>query len=367
MIVLLRSTDGNPDSRFEKYVNCLEAKNIPYTSMCWDRKGNKNATRNKLYYKKGSEYGKRYGNIGGLVGFNKFLFKNLWKLRKHYQVIHACDFDTVLPATLMHILCGKKVIYDVFDWYVDSRNIKGIFKYIIYVIEWINIKCASAVIVCEPERVKQIKFKPSQIWVLPNIPNFSFQMPVHEPNKVLTIGYVGILGAGRCIEHAIRYAKEYIDINLEIGGFGPLESELSDIDKYPNIKYYGSVKYSRALEILNSVDVILACYSKWNADGTPNKNNILAAPNKYYEGLYLAHPIITTKGTIVGDKTIALETGYATGESYEDFCNVIKTITPEKNVKYSTNASRLWNEKYKTYVQDFLESTYLPFLLGHSK
>lgn len=39
MIVLLRSTDGNPDSRLEKYVNALEFANCPYLEFCWDRKG----------------------------------------------------------------------------------------------------------------------------------------------------------------------------------------------------------------------------------------------------------------------------------------------------------------------------------------
>ncbi len=362
MIVLLRSTDGSPDSRFEKYVDFLESKGIPHVTMCWDRKDKETETESKLYYKKGSEYGKRYGNISGLLGFNIFLFRNLWKIRKKYKVIHACDFDTVLPATLMRIFCRKKVIYDVFDWYVDSRNIRGVFKYVIYAFEWLHIKCASAVIVCEPERENQIKFKPKKLWVLPNIPNFSYQLPKHEPNSTLTVGYVGILGPGRCIEHAIRYAKEHSDLNIEIGGFGPLEKELKDIDNYPNITYHGSVKYTKALEILNSVDVILACYSKWNADGTPNKNNILAAPNKYYEGLYLAHPIITTMGTIVGDKTLNLKTGYAIEETYEDFCKLIKHITPEKNIQYSEIANRLWNEKYKKIVQNFLENKYLPLI-----
>ena len=362
MIVLLRSTDGNPDSRFEKYVDFLESMQEQYITMCWDRKGVKETSDSHLYYKKGSEYGKRYGNISGLLGFNKFLFINLWKLRKKYKIIHACDFDTILPATIMHLICGKRIIYDIFDWYVDSRNINGIFKYIIYLLEWINIKCSNAVIVCEPERKKQIKFVPKITWVLPNIPNFSFQLPKHKPNKNLTIGYVGILGEGRCIEHAIRYAKEHPELYLKIAGFGPLESELKNLENNPNITYFGSVQYTKALEILNSVDVVLACYSKWNSDGTPNRNNILAAPNKYYEGLYLAHPIITTMGTIVGDKTTEFETGYAIEETYEDFCNVINEITTEKNIKYSENADRLWNEKYKTFVKDFFENIYYPFI-----
>ncbi len=362
MIILLRSTDGNPDSRFEKYVDFLERKNFPYLTICWDRKGGKSNSEKNIYYKKLSGYGQYYGNLTKIIGFNWFILKKLMAYRKKYKYIHACDFDTVLPATFMHLFFRKKVIYDVFDWYVDSRNIKGIIKYIVYALEWLNIKSASSVIVCEPEREKQIIFKAKQTWILPNIPNFANRLEKHLPNQTLTLGYVGILGDGRCVDHAIRYAKEHSDMNLVVGGFGPLESELRDLDNYPNIKFYGTVKYSEALNILNSCDVILACYSKWNQDGTPNKNNILAAPNKYYEGLYLAHPILTTKGTIVGDKTIANKTGYVIEESYEDFCEGIKTITKEKNIEYSINADNLWNEKYSNYVIDFLDKTYYPFI-----
>ncbi len=362
MIVLLRSTDGNPDSRFEKYVDYLERKSLSFLTICWDRKGVKCNSDSKIYYKKLSGYNQYYGNMTKLLGFNWFILKKLLLYRKQYRIIHACDFDTVLPATFMHIFFRKKVIYDVFDWYVDSRNIKGILKYIIYALEWVNIKSASSVIVCEPERVKQIRYKAKQIWILPNIPNFKERLEFHKPNEFLTLGYVGILGDGRCVDHAIRYAKEHKDLNLVIGGFGPLESELQDLEKFPNIKFFGTVKYKDALQILNSSDVILACYSKRNADGTPNKNNILAAPNKYYEGLYLAHPIITTKGTIVGDKTVNLKTGYAIEESYEDFCEGINAISKEKNIEYSRNANALWEEKYSTYVMDFLENTYMPFI-----
>ena len=110
MIALLRSTDGNPDSRFEKYVDFLESKQLPHITMCWDRKGVKEESHNKLYYKEQSEYGKRYGNALGLLGFNWFLLKHLWKRRKDYRVIHACDFDTTLPAILIHLLLRKRVI-----------------------------------------------------------------------------------------------------------------------------------------------------------------------------------------------------------------------------------------------------------------
>jgi len=356
MIALLRSTDGNPDSRLEKYVDYLEEVNIPYLTICWDRLGNKIETTNKFYFKRPSEYGKRYGNVLGLIGFNRYIFKVLWENRKRYNVIHACDFDTVIPAVLMHILTRKKVIYDIFDWYVDSRNVKGLFKHIIHFLEFFNIKLSEVVMICEEERRRQIIYKPKQLWILPNIPNFKDEMTGYKKNERLTIGYVGILGSGRGLENLIRYAKETGKINLKIGGFGELETLLQDYKSYPNIEYYGSVPYVKALQILNSTDVIYAMYEK------VNKNHILAAPNKYYEGLYLKKPIITTVGTIVGEKTAKYNTGFVIAETYDDLMNLIGSIDDTLIAEKSINAANLWEAKYKNYVSDFLSNIYRPFI-----
>ena len=130
---------------------------------------------------------------------------------------------------------------------------------------------------------------------------------------------------------------------------------------HKNTQYLGSLPYKKALEVLNDSDIIYACYEK------VNPNHILAAPNKYYEGLYLGHPIITTKGTIVGDKTEKYETGYTIEEDYEDLVSLLESVTHESIERLGNNAEKLWNEKYKTYVKDFLEKEYLPYLTKCSK
>ncbi|MEA4822326.1 MAG: hypothetical protein VB122_08910, partial [Erysipelotrichales bacterium] len=266
---------------------------------------NKKESETSFYFKKRAKYGRRFGNIFNLVKFNWFILKKLITIRNDYNVIHACDFDTILPSIFMRIFFKKHIIYDIFDWYIDSRGIKNfILKNIILFQEFINIKLSDAVIVCEQERVKQIKYTPKQLWILPNIPNFDYILPISKCNENLTISYVGILGEQRGLEKLINYAKEHKSLNLEIAGFGPLDFLLGDLKKYPNIVYYGSVKYQDALKIMNTSDIIYAIYEK------TNPNHILAAPNKYYEGLFLGKPIITTKGTIVGDKTEKYNTGY---------------------------------------------------------
>ena len=34
-------------------------------------------------------------------------------------MVHACDFDTILPALMCKWLWKIKVIYDIFDFYAD--------------------------------------------------------------------------------------------------------------------------------------------------------------------------------------------------------------------------------------------------------
>ena len=103
-------------------------------------------------------------------------------------------------------------------------------------------------------------------------------------------------------------------------------------------------------------DLIYAVYEK------SNPNHILAAPNKYYEGLYLGKPIITTEGTIVGEKTIKYNTGFCIQETYSDLQNLFKTINRDMINERSINAFKLWEKSYSTYTQTFLKSKYLAFL-----
>lgn len=357
MIALLRSTDGNPDSRYQKYIWYLETKQIPFYSICWDRNLKMEDSESFIYFHKEAKYGEGVKNIFKLGAYNFFLLKNLLKHRKKIKIVHAADLDTIIPAIIMHVFFKKKVIYDIYDWYIDSRGIKNkFFKSIITLIEYFNIKLSDRVIICEPEREKQIIFKPNHLWVLPNIPNFKNNIPSITQNSKLTIAYVGILGYERGLENLIKFAKENPSINFKIAGFGPLEILLNDVDQYSNISYYGAVPYTKSLEIMAEADIIYACYE------TTNPNHILAAPNKYYEGLYLGKPIITTAGTIVGDKTKKYETGYVIKENYEDLDNLINSLKKDDMILKGSNAKKLWKEKYNSYVEDFLENTYQPYI-----
>lgn len=362
MIILLRSTDGDPDSRFQKYVTFLEQKSITYYTLCWDRFRIKQETKKHLYYQQRAEYGKRTGNIFNLIRFNVYLLKWLIRKRKQYKIIHACDFDTILPAICMKFFFRKKVIYDIFDWYIDSRNVTNpLLKKLLTILEYVNIKSSDAVIICEEERAKQIRFTPKRLWVLPNIPYFSENVIETKRNAnkqscTLNLSYVGVLGECRGLDKIVRYVKEHSNVYLNIAGFGVLETLLKDWEHYPNIKFYGTVKYEEGLNIMADSDVICALYEK------SNPNHLYAAPNKYYESLFLGKPLITTEGTLVGNKTQKGQTGYVIGETYKDLCEVLDNITEVDLQNYSRQAKILWNTKYENYVSDFMNETYWAYI-----
>lgn len=128
-------------------------------------------------------------------------------------------------------------------------------------------------------------------------------------------------------------------------------------DECPNISFYGTVPYEKGIQIMENSDIIMAIYEKVVL------NNVYAAPNKYYEGLYLGKPILTTQGTLVGNHTEKYKTGFVIGESLAD----LESFWGQEHLQqliseYGKNAKNLWEEKFKSYVQQFMIQKYLPFI-----
>lgn len=287
----------------------------------------------------------------------------MYKYRKSYKIIHACDFDTVLPALLFKLLFRKTLIYDVFDWFVDSRHFKNkLVKNTILLVEKIVLRLSDVTIICDEERSKQLNYMPKQLWVLPNIPDFRFKYNFMENknkmDKVIHLSYVGTMPADRGIEKLLECVRKNTSLQLEIAGFGIMDKMVKEYsDKYSNICFYGTVPYEKGIQIMQRSDIIIAIYEKVVL------NNVYAAPNKYYEGLYLSKPILTTQGTLVGNHTEKDRTGFVIGESLEELESFFKQEhLQELIIEYGKNAGLIWTERFENYVYQFMTQKYLAFI-----
>lgn len=367
MVIIIRSNDIVSDPRVKKYIQFLESTNKPYKLIGWDRD---NVLRDIekgvfLKYEAGHNVG-GFQAIKGRLVWMWFVIKTLMKLNLKDVTLHACDLDCVFPAAVFKMLiCGKRnirLIFDIFDWYTDTIPNQGlILKLAFQFMERFSVKISNYIIICEPERREQIPFKydESKLSVLPNIPYFSessfltkYESPLFK-NAKLTFCYVGGFIVKRCIDEIITLAEDGI-INLAIAGFGNIEIEkrLRSLENHPNIRYFGKVKYQDGLRLMFNSDIIYAMYSP------EIKNNIYAAPNKFYEAMFVGKALFTTKGTKVSKKTVELNMGFVAEDNLNDIKQVISSINRENMGMKGNNASRLWNDRFCNYTENYMHNIY---------
>ncbi len=366
MVILIRCNDILTDPRAMKYVKYLQENDIEHIFIGWDRDGVNPVLPNSVMWEKKAGY-----NVGGFkavknrIGWMWFVYRQLCKFKPKNVIIHGCDVDSAFPAACYKFFHKRnKLIFDVFDWfsatlYDQKSYILAAFKFM----EKFTVKQSERVILCEQERINQIQFKVphAKLSILPNIPYFENDSFLKEDlskrfdNELITFSYVGGFSADRCLFEIISLAEKGM-INLSIAGYGNKELEerlRKDVQTHQNIRYYGKVKYEDGLNISFNSDIMYAMYQ------TINPNNIYAAPNKYYEAMFLGKPLFTTKGTIVERKVLERRMGYVAGETEDDIAMVINSINIEEIENKGNNAKTCWEKSYKNYTSNYMNKEYL--------
>ena len=366
MIILVRSNDIISDSRAKKYIDFYKKNNISYKIIAWNRTGTPDKLPHTIYYNKASKY-----NQGGFyavidrIKWMYFVVKTLFSLKRDLK-IHACDLDSAYPAVIYKRLSKRSnyVLFDVFDWFSDTLYNQG--KLVLHtfkIMEKATIRNSDHIIICEEERVGQIPYNiKGKYSVLQNIPAFDnseflFKDNLYRfENNKFTISYVGGFSEDRCLDNLIHGASEGL-YNRLIAGYGTQSviDKLASFKSCPNMKYFGKVSYTDGLRIMYNADLIYAMYSKINP------NHIYAAPNKYYEAMFVGKPVITTEGIIVGDKITKNNYGFAIGERFLDLQNLIISLEKNDLLIKSSLLLKSW-AVYKDVTANYLKGFYSQLL-----
>ena len=367
MVIIIRSNDIYSDPRVMKYVKYLQEGNQPYILIGWNREGICNTFNKENEYFLDRRAGFNVGGVKAVINrlfWMLFVLKTLNKLRICNASLHGCDLDSAFPAAVYKCFKGKNIqlIFDVFDWF--SATLYNQRKYILFAfkqMERFTVKHADKVIICEPERIEQIPYSEvkSKLEVFPNIPYFKndsflkYRNDYSFDNTLITFAYVGGFSEDRCIREIIEIAAAG-HINLLIAGYGTSSciELLNRFKDSPCIKYFGKVTYQDALNIMYNADIIYAMYA------TSNPNHIYAAPNKFYEAMFLGKPIFTTTGIILEKKVHTMQMGYVSGEHSKQILQTIRTITLSDLREKGNNAHRIWINKYQNFTQKFMDERY---------
>ena len=310
-ILFLRSNPVDPDSRVEKEVEALADVGHTVEIFAWDRRRYHDfeldqlslgahripVTRVGVESKYSAGFKK---NLVPLAAFeaslSSFLKCELWR----FDVVHACDFDTAYVASKWCRRLHKLLVYDIFDYYVDSFSVPGVLKGFVEGMDRRLIDCADATIICTERRAEQIAgASPQRLTVVhnsPGVPNWlaSFEGPT--TSERVRICYVGVLSKGRDISGLLDFVASNEGFELHIGGFGLYENDVCQYaERCGNIFFYGKVSYAETLRLEASCDILVAMYD-------PSiRNHFFAAPNKFYEGLMLGKPLVMARGSGMSD------------------------------------------------------------------
>lgn len=366
MIILIRSNDANPDPRLQKYINYLNETNEQYTVIAWNRGNGVMEKENYIYFNKPTAFGLGVKNIPNKMSWFVFVVKQLLVLRKKYKVIHACDLDTAIPAFIIKKLLNKKIVFDVFDW-VSSTERKSLFGKGLSKVENYIFKNSDYTILCEQYRINQVREDARrESLILPNIPDLQFGpdeaieslISEQQHQYRIVLSYVGVFDKNRGLEDILDIVSTNKEICLNIAGFGFLEKQVKEVaSEHENINYWGKVDYNTGLNIMKNSDIIMAMYY------LTNEVHKYAAPNKYYEGLFLGKAIFTNEGTLLAEKIMSENTGYVIEEGRNGIEEFLSNWSATNELEMKNKNSRtLWENYFKNYTKKFMENSYQEIL-----
>jgi glycosyltransferase involved in cell wall biosynthesis len=302
-VLFCRSNPIAPDPRVEKEAQSLIRAGYQVQILGWDRSGDLPSPQETVW---GTIHrlGIRAGYARGVLNFIPLLRWQaglmLWLMRHadEFDLLHACDFDTILPALVCKRLKHKKVVYDIFDFYADHlRNTPEILKRLIRKTDLWAIGRADGVILVDDCRIEQISgADPRRLAVIYNSPLDSspglLKSGQSTESEPIHIAYIGLLQIERGLIELLEVIARHPAWKLDLAGFGgDQEAILAKASQLENVTWHGRVLYDKALQLSAQANVLVALYDP----AIPNHR--YASPNKVFEGMMLGKPVVVARRT----------------------------------------------------------------------
>ncbi|OIO25171.1 hypothetical protein AUJ14_04830 [Candidatus Micrarchaeota archaeon CG1_02_55_22] len=300
--------------------------------------------------------------VSGPMGLLHFNLKLLVRgMRKKFDVVHANDFDSLVPAYILSVLRNKPLVYDCHEDYAvfAADNGLGVLAPLIRFLERLAARRASIIYAVNPRLTELGKEKSNAVllWNARDAKDFSFTTSQRNSflsrHKLKQNYYClsGTLCRGRNIKQTLDWFAYNPKKTLVVAGRGELEPLAEHYaSRHANIVFLGllSLRESRLLE--SNAFALVAVYE-------PYGNNLAAGPpGKLFDAIASGVPILVGRSGIA--ETLVEETGC--GLAVDSAESGLDSMTPVKRRELAANCVRA-REKYSWKRQArVLEQTYPP-------
>lgn len=354
-IAYVRATNVYDDSRATKEILSLAEAGYRVVVLAWDRNGKAQDACEQVFaqfsdridcvfYKKQAENGIGLKNLPKLVEWFGWVAKQLGRLEQLFCV-HACNLDAGIGA---YQFCKRKkipLVYDIYDYYIDSHSIPPVLVPAVEKMEISIINYADMTIICTEERKEQIsKASPKKLLVIHNSPDVD---EVKADSVQTDYAYCGALGERRLVGEILGAYPEQEDLKMTFAGYGEYSGQAASLAECcDNFQFLGTIPYSRVLEVEAQARVIAAIYEP------TIRNHRLCAPNKFYEALALSKPVIVCRGTGIDQIVEGNQIGMVIDYSAEEFYAALRYLkeNPELCMEMGSRGRMLYEQNYRWSV-----------------
>ena len=303
-VIMVRSNPINPDVRIEKEAETLASTGYNVTLLGWKRFGiapkteiRSNYLINRLNLKAPS---------GEKVIFYLplwWIYELFWLLNSDWDIVHAADFDTYVPALIAARIKRKQIVYDIYDFYADQVVLPALIRELVTKVDIFLMQFADAIIIVDQSRLRQIRRNnENEVKIINNTPKdncFLFSKNKNNEktdNSSFKIFFAGVLTFDRDFKTIIQAAKEIGGIEVIVAGFGNFEDQLSKMSSHEScFKYLGTISHNEVIKRTIDADLLFALYNP----AVPN--NRYASPNKLFESMMCGKPILVSDGTSMAE------------------------------------------------------------------
>lgn len=355
-IMYIRANGIFSDSRATKEITTFLKNGYRVLVVGWDREGNSQekcmevfedyANIEFFFFDQQVKDHVGFKNINKLYGWLRLCTNVYKKNRSRLSAVHACNLDSCL---LFYRHCRKdqiRLVYDIYDYYIDAHTIPSVLVGLIERMEINIINRADVTIICTEERREQIaKANPKRVAVIHNTPD----VERIESSIEYDYFYCGTFCIRRLLEEILDGYEENTDLRMGFAGYGIYKDKTIELDeKFDNFTYLDQIKYADCLKHESKSVCLSAIYEP------TVRNHRLCAPNKFYESLALGKPVIVCSGTGIDQVVSKHEIGIVIDYDVKQFYDAVRKLKqdPELCAQMGARARALYDEKYRWSIME---------------
>jgi glycosyltransferase involved in cell wall biosynthesis len=248
------------------------------------------------------------------------LFLTLLKILRHYDLIYARDFHTVIIALIPRLLFNKKLVFEINGLASEEQRLKKhspmnwIFAIGIQKAEKIAARCSDRIVSVTPQiaayLIKYFHCQPERVEVIGNGVNTKRFYPIHDEDSLwserkrlgitkedVVIAFIGNLapwqGVNILIESAFQLLVNNKNLKFLIVGEGFLrhflQKRVSDSKYEKKFIFTGMIQYEDIPVLINLADICVAPFIS-------RRNRITGvSPIKVFEYMACGKPVICSR------------------------------------------------------------------------